>query len=71
MFAPKYHKAMKSVSTVRKNIKTRTIFNVLGPLSNPANANFQILGVYDKKLVLPIAEVIKDLGVNKSYGSTF
>ena len=66
MFAPKYHKAMKSVSTVRKNIKTRTIFNVLGPLSNPANANFQILGVYDKKLVLPIAEVIKDLGVKRA-----
>ena len=66
MFAPKYHKAMKSVSTVRKSIKTRTIFNVLGPLSNPANANFQILGVYDRKLVLPIAEVIQNLGVKKA-----
>ena len=66
MFAPKYHKAMKNVAAVRKNIKTRTIFNVLGPLSNPANANFQILGVYDKKLVLPIAEVIKDLGVKRA-----
>jgi anthranilate phosphoribosyltransferase len=66
MFAPKYHKAMKSVSTVRKSIKTRTIFNVLGPLSNPANANFQILGVYDKELVLPIAKVIKDLGITRA-----
>ncbi len=66
MFAPKYHKAMKSVSAVRKSIKTRTIFNVLGPLSNPANANFQILGVYDKELVLPIAKVIKDLGITRA-----
>ena len=66
MFAPKYHKAMKSVSTVRKNIKTRTIFNVLGPLSNPANANFQILGVYDKDLILPIAKVLKDIGIQRA-----
>jgi anthranilate phosphoribosyltransferase len=66
MFAPKYHKAMKNVANVRKNIKTRTIFNVLGPLSNPANANFQVLGVYEKKLVLPIAEVIKELGVKRA-----
>jgi anthranilate phosphoribosyltransferase len=66
MFAPKYHKAMKSVANVRKNIKTRTIFNVLGPLANPANANFQILGVYDKNLVLPIAKVVKNLGVERA-----
>jgi len=66
MFAPKYHKAMKNVANVRKNIKTRTIFNVLGPLSNPANAKFQVLGVYEKKLVLPIAEVIKELGVKRA-----
>ena len=66
MFAPKYHKAMKNVANVRKSIKTRTIFNVLGPLSNPANAKYQILGVYDKKLILPIAKVIKDLGVKRA-----
>ena len=66
MFAPKYHKAMKNVANVRKNIKTRTICNVLGPLSNPANAKYQILGVYDKKLILPIAKVIKDLGVKRA-----
>lgn len=66
MFAPKYHKAMKNVAKVRKSIKTRTIFNVLGPLSNPANANFQILGVYDKNLVLPIARVIKDLKIKRA-----
>ena len=66
MFAPKYHKAMKNVANVRKNIKTRTIFNVLGPLSNPANAKYQILGVYDKKLILPIAKVIKGLGVKRA-----
>ena len=66
MFAPKYHKAMKNVANVRKSIKTRTIFNVLGPLSNPANAKYQILGVYDKKLILPIAKVIKGLGVKRA-----
>ena len=66
MFAPKYHKAMKSVSNVRKNIKTRTIFNVLGPLSNPANANFQILGVYNKDLILPITKVLKDIGIQRA-----
>ena len=66
MFAPKYHKAMKNVAKVRQSIKTRTIFNVLGPLSNPANAKFQILGVYDKKLVTPIAKVAKELGVKKA-----
>ena len=66
MFAPKYHKAMKNVAKVRQSIKTRTIFNVLGPLSNPANAKFQILGVYDKKLVTPIAKVAQELGVKKA-----
>ena len=66
MFAPKYHKAMKNVANVRKNIKTRTIFNLLGPLSNPANAKYQILGVYDKKLILPIAKVIKGLGIKRA-----
>ena len=66
MFAPKYHKAMKNVAKVRKSIKTRTIFNVLGPLSNPANAKYQILGVYDKKLVKPIAEVARELGVERA-----
>ena len=66
MFAPKYHKAMKNVANVRKSIKTRTIFNLLGPLSNPANAKYQILGVYDKKLILPIAKVIKGLGVKRA-----
>jgi len=66
MFAPKYHKAMKNVAKVRQSIKTRTIFNVLGPLSNPANAKFQILGVYDKKLITPIAKVAQELGVKKA-----
>ncbi len=66
MFAPKYHQAMKNVANVRKSIKTRTIFNVLGPLSNPANANYQILGVYDKNLVAPIARVIQSLGVKRA-----
>ena len=64
--APLYHKAMKNVAKVRKSIKTRTIFNVLGPLSNPANAKYQILGVYDNKLVKPIAEVARGLGVERA-----
>ncbi len=71
MFAPKYHLAMKNVAKVRRSIKTRTIFNVLGPLSNPANAKFQVLGVYDKDLVKPIAEVAKQLGVKKSFSCSF
>ena len=66
MFAPKHHKAMKNVAKVRQSIKTRTIFNVLGPLSNPANAKFQILGVYDRKLVTPIAKVAQELGVKRA-----
>ena len=66
MFAPKYHLAMKNVAKVRRSIKTRTIFNVLGPLSNPANAKFQVLGVYDKELVRPIAEVAKQLGIKRA-----
>jgi len=66
MFAPKYHLAMKNVAKVRRSIKTRTIFNVLGPLSNPANAKFQVLGVYDKELVKPIAEVAKQLGIKRA-----
>ena len=47
--APLYHSAMKNVANVRNNLKVKTIFNILGPLLNPANADMQLIGVYDKK----------------------
>ena len=62
LFAQKYHSSMKFVGKVRKEIKIPTIFNILGPLSNPANANLQLLGVYDEKLVKPLAESLSNLG---------
>ena len=62
MFAPNHHPAMKNVAPVRRELGTRTIFNVLGPLTNPARSRRQLIGVYDKKLLLPIANVLKQLG---------
>lgn len=62
MFAPAHHSAMKHVVGPRKEIGQKSIFNVLGPLTNPASARRQLLGVYDKKWMLPIAEVLKQLG---------
>lgn len=66
MFAQKYHSAMKYVAGVRREIKIPTVFNVLGPLTNPAKANLQLLGVYDKKLVEPLAKVLSNLGVKRA-----
>ncbi|MGN0131444.1 MAG: anthranilate phosphoribosyltransferase [Lachnospiraceae bacterium] len=65
MFAQIYHKAMRFVAPVRKELGIRTIFNILGPLSNPAFANMQLMGVYDENLVKPMAEVLKKLGVKR------
>ena len=62
LFAPLLHKAMKHAVGVRKELGFRTFFNLLGPLTNPANANSQILGVFDSKWVNPLAEVLRDLG---------
>jgi anthranilate phosphoribosyltransferase len=62
MFAPNYHPAMKHVAPVRKELKLRTIFNLLGPLTNPASAKNQVVGVYDKELTIVFAEVLKKLG---------
>ena len=65
LFAQKYHPAMRFVGAVRKEMGIRTMFNVLGPLSNPARANMQLMGVYDEKLVEPLAHVLKNLGLKK------
>lgn len=62
MFAPKFHPAMKHAIGPRKEIGQRTIFNILGPLTNPANANIQITGVFDPKLTEPLAQVLNELG---------
>lgn len=63
MFAPAYHSSMKYAAPVRRELGVRTIFNILGPLSNPAGAAMQLMGVYDKRLVEPLAEVLSNLGV--------
>ena len=65
MFAQTYHSAMKYVAPVRKELGIRTIFNILGPLSNPAGANYQLLGVYEEALVKPLARVLLNLGVKR------
>lgn len=65
MFAQKYHTAMKYVAPVRKELGYRTLFNILGPLTNPASATYQLLGVYDESLVEPLANVLIKLGIKK------
>lgn len=65
LFAQKYHSSMKNVGPVRAEMKERTIFNILGPLTNPANASRQLLGVYDISLVEKLAEVLSNLGVKR------
>ena len=66
LFAPLMHKAMKHAAKVRKELGFRTIFNLLGPLTNPAHAHGQVLGVYDSKWVIPLAEVLRDLGSRRA-----
>jgi len=61
MFAPNYHLAMRFVAPIRKKIGNRTIFNLLGPLSSPANVKKQVVGVFDKKWLLPFASALKNL----------
>ncbi len=66
LFAQNYHIAMKYVAPVRRELGIRTVFNILGPLSNPAGANMQLLGVYDGSLVEPMARVLSQLGVKNA-----
>ncbi len=66
MFAPIFHPAMKRVAPIRQEMGVRTLFNILGPLTNPANSRVQLVGVYDKKLCEPFARVMKKLGVQKA-----
>lgn len=66
MFANLYHSSMKYAAPVRKELGVRTIFNILGPLSSPAGANLQLLGVYDENLVEPLARVLSNLGVKRA-----
>lgn len=66
IYAPVYHASMKYAAPVRKDLKIRTIFNILGSLANPAGANLQLLGVYDENLVEPMARVLANLGVKRA-----
>lgn len=63
MFAQKYHSSMKYVGAIRKELGIRTVFNILGPLTNPAHPNHMILGVYDEYLLEPLAKVMLSLGI--------
>ncbi|MDR2525601.1 MAG: anthranilate phosphoribosyltransferase [Oscillospiraceae bacterium] len=66
LFAQNYHIAMKYVAPVRRELGIRTIFNILGPLANPAGAQMQLLGVFDEALVQPLAQVLHNLGVRNA-----
>lgn len=66
LFAQNYHISMKYVGPVRKELGIRTIFNILGPLANPAGATLQVMGVYDETLVKPLAQVLSNLGVTRA-----
>lgn len=65
LFAQNYHIAMKYVAPIRKELGIRTVFNILGPLSNPAGANMELMGVYEEGLVEPLAKVMSNLGVKR------
>lgn len=64
-FAQKYHSSMKYVGAIRKELGFRTVFNILGPLTNPGSPSMQLLGVYDEYLVEPLAQVLINLGVKR------
>ncbi|MDV7102949.1 anthranilate phosphoribosyltransferase [Vibrio sp. TH_r3] len=66
LFAPQYHGGVRHAMPVRQAMKTRTIFNILGPLINPARPNIQLMGVYDASLVRPIAETLAKMGLERA-----
>jgi len=66
LFAQNYHIAMKYVAPIRGELGIRTVFNILGPLTNPAGANMELMGVYDRELVEPLAKVLMNLGVKNA-----
>ncbi|WP_462158542.1 anthranilate phosphoribosyltransferase [Pseudoalteromonas sp. GB56] len=66
LFAPLYHSGVKHAMAVRTTLKTRTVFNILGPLANPAKPKAQLLGVYDAKLCLPMAKTLQRLGCERA-----
>lgn len=65
LFAQKYHTAMKYVAPLRKELGIRTVFNILGPLANPASASMQVMGVYSQEMLEPMAKVLSNLGVRR------
>jgi anthranilate phosphoribosyltransferase len=67
LFAPSHHPAMRHAAPVRKELATRTVFNVLGPLTNPAGARAQVVGVYSEQLVRTIADVLAQLGARRAF----
>ncbi|MCE7886037.1 MAG: anthranilate phosphoribosyltransferase [Alphaproteobacteria bacterium PRO2] len=67
LMAPNHHQAMRHVAPIRKKLGVKTIFNLLGPLSNPADTKFQLVGVYDRKWVRPMAEALKNLGSERAW----
>jgi anthranilate phosphoribosyltransferase len=67
MFAQAHHPAMKHAAPVRRELGTRTVFNVLGPLTNPARARAQVVGVYSPSLVRPIADALLQLGARRAF----
>ncbi|MCL2637183.1 MAG: anthranilate phosphoribosyltransferase [Oscillospiraceae bacterium] len=66
LFAQNYHISMKYVAPIRRELGIRTVFNILGPLTNPAGAKMELMGVYDKELAEPLAQVLNNLGVNNA-----
>ena len=66
LFAPVYHQAMRFVGPIRRSLGIKTIYNIMGPLINPMNAQYMVLGVYKKELVRPVAEVLKKKGLKSA-----
>lgn len=67
LMAPNHHQSMKHVAAVRRQLGTRTIFNLLGPLANPAGTRHQLLGVFSREWVMPMAETLKNLGTKSAW----